>query len=216
MWFVIYSEFRMNLVICDIYKCGLWYIVVDFWFVIYTCFVAYMEKQKTKKKFKVASPSAWAAALGEESFFPECLDCGAQRRGCLSRVPGLRRPEKRVSVPSAWAVALGEEGVFPECLDCGARGRGCLSRVLHSRKIFLKKETTSAAPNGVNSSPSARTALGKAFSECTIFGSRGRRLSRKEIPQSLFPECCTRGRLPRVHLTLGEATASCSDYTICL
>jgi hypothetical protein len=30
-----------------------------------------MKKQKTKKKefLEVASPSAWAAALGEESFF---------------------------------------------------------------------------------------------------------------------------------------------------
>jgi len=55
----------------------------------------------------------------------------------------------------------------------------------------------------------------RPFSEYTIFGSRRRRLSREEIPRTLFPECCTRGRLPwvqlglpRVHLTLGEATAS--------
>jgi len=137
-------------------------------------------------------------------------------------VPWLRLSGKRMSSPNAWAAALGEEDVFPECLSCGSRGRGCLPRVLHSGKIFFKKkEMTSAATNGVNSSPSAWTALGEAFPEYTIFGSRGRRLSRKEIPRELFPECCTRGRLPRVQLglprvllTLGEAAASCSGRSI--
>ena len=115
------------------------------------------------------------------------------------RVHGLRLLGKKVSSASAWAVALGEEDVFPECLGCGARRRGCLLRVLHSGKIFfffLNKEMVPAATNGVNSSPSTRMALEKAFPEYTIFGSRRRRLSREEIPRVLFPECCTRGRLP--------------------
>ena len=156
---------------------------------IYICFVAYIEKQKKKRIFKVVSPSARAAALGEEGVFRECLGSGAWGRGCLPRVPGLRRSEKRVSSPS---IALGEDFFF-----------------------FLNKEMVPAATNGVNSSPSTRMALEKAFPEYTIFGSRGRRLSREEIPRALFPECCTRERLPRVqlslprvHLALGEATAS--------
>jgi len=100
-------------VVCDI--------TVDFWFVIYICFVVYIEKQKTKKiVFKVAFPSAWAATLGEENFFPECLGCGSRGRGRLLRVPGLWLSGKRVSSPSATAVALGEEGVFS---DCCTRGR---------------------------------------------------------------------------------------------
>jgi len=111
-----------------------------------------MEKQKIIKKIKVASPSVWAAALGEEN------------------------------------------------------------------KKIIRRKRRRLATNDVNSSPSARTALGKAFPECMIFGSQGRRLSREEIPRRLFPECCTRGRLPRVqlglprvHLALGEATPSRSE-----
>ena len=172
------------------------------------------SKTKNKKKivFKVASPSAWAAtlgkrisspsalaaALGEEGVFPECLGCGSRGRGRLPRVHGLWLSGKRVSSPSVCAAALGEEGVFPECLDCSSRGRECFSRVLHSGKIFFKKEMTPAATNGVNSSPSARTALEEAFPERTIFGSRRRRLSREEVPRGSspsvalgegFPEC---------------------------
>jgi len=156
----------------------------------------------------VASPSAWVVALGEESFFPECLGCGARGRGFLPRVFRLRRSVKRVSSPSVWAAALGEEVVFPECYTRG-------------RFFFLKKKKRRKRrrlpSNGVNCSPSVTTALGKAFSECTIFGSRGRRLSREEIPRTLVHKCCTRGSLPRVqldllrvHLTLGEVTTSSS------
>jgi hypothetical protein len=55
--------FRTNLVVCDI----LLLVCVDLWFVIYICFLL---TWKSKKKFKVASPSALAAALGEEDVFP--------------------------------------------------------------------------------------------------------------------------------------------------
>jgi len=170
VWFVIYSEFHINLVICDIYKCGLSYITVDFWFVIYICFVAYIENLKTKKSF--------------QSGFPECMGCDTRGTEFLTRVPGLWLSGKRVSSPSAWTAALGEKGVFPECCT--------------RERFFLKKEMTPAATNGVNSSPSARTTLGEAFPECTIFGSRGRRLSHEEIPRGSsssvalgegFPEC---------------------------
>jgi hypothetical protein len=140
----------------------------------------------------MSSPSVKAAALGEEEVFPECFGCNSRGRS-LPRVPGLRLSGKIVSSPS---VAFGED-------------------------FFLNKQTAPEATNGVNSSPSARTTLGKAFPECTSFGSRGRRLYREEIPRALFPECCTRGRLPRVqlslprvHSTLVEATASRSDMAV--
>jgi hypothetical protein len=125
-------------------------------------------------------------------------------------------------------MALGEEGFskqqltsFPECLrlalgEEGFKKNKFLPRVLHSGKSFFKKKTTDGT-DGVKSSPSAKTALGEGFPECTIFGSRGRPLSRERHPRRLFPECCTRGRLPRVllplprvHLALGEASDSCS------
>jgi hypothetical protein len=64
-------------------------------------------------------------------------------------------------------------------------------------------------------------ALGEAFPERTIFGTRGRRLPREPLPRKLFPECCTRGRLPRVFLALprvlqalGEAGGSCSVHML--
>jgi hypothetical protein len=110
---------------------------------------------------------------------------------------------------------------FPECCT---RGRGFkikkkkfLPRVLHSGKS--KKKGNGA--DGVKSSPRGRMALGEGFPECTIFGTRRRPLSRERHPRRLFPECCTRGRLPRVfwdlprvHLALGEAAVSCSDRGI--
>ena len=43
-------------------------------------------KNNKKKVFKVASPSAWAAALGEEGFFPECVGYSTRGRGFLPRV----------------------------------------------------------------------------------------------------------------------------------
>ena len=77
-----------------------------------------MEKKK-KRIFKVASPSARVAALGEEGAFPECLGSGSRRRGCFPRVPGQQLSGKRMSSLSAWAAALGEDGVFPECCTRG-------------------------------------------------------------------------------------------------
>jgi hypothetical protein len=79
-------------------------------------------------------------------------------------------------------------------------------------EFFFEKKTDGA--NGVNSSPSVEVTLGVGFPECAIF-STGRPLSRERHPRKLFPECCTRGRLPRVffclprvHLALGEAGVS--------
>jgi hypothetical protein len=101
--------------------------------------------------------------------------------------------------------------------------------VLHSGKRFQKKRNffpecctrgrvfKKNPVDGVKSSPSATVALGEAFPECTIFGTRGRALPREPLPRKLFSECCTRGRLPRVFLALprvlealGEAGGSCS------
>jgi hypothetical protein len=60
--------------------------------------------------------------------------------------------------------------------------------------------------------------LGKGFPVCTSFGTRGRPLPREPLPRFAFPECCTRGSLPRVFwglprvlLTLGEGGFSRSD-----
>ena len=81
-----------------------------------------------------------------------------------------------------------------------------------------KRKRRRPSANGVKSFPSASTALGKAFPECTIFGTRQRRLCRMRISRRIFPECCTRRKLsqmqlglPRVQLALGEATGCCSD-----
>jgi hypothetical protein len=59
--------------------------------------------------------------------------------------------------------------------------------------------------------------LGEFFPECAILDSRGSRLPRGALPRILFPESCTRGRLPRVQLALprvqpalGEDPVSCS------
>ena len=108
---------------------------------------------------------------------------------------------------------------FAECLSCGTRQRVFkkkfknLSRLLHSgKKIKKKKKKKTTSANGVKSSPNASTALAKAFTKCTIFDTRERRLSRGRISRRLFPECCTRGRLPRVQLALGESSSSCSAY----
>ena len=83
-----------------------------------------------------------------------------------------------------------------------------------------KRKRRWPSANDVKSFPSASTALGKAFSECTIFGTRERRLCRMRISRRVFPECCTRGRLPRVQLglprvqpALGESSGSCSATT---
>jgi hypothetical protein len=96
---------------------------------IYIYIYIHMEKQKTKKKiFRVASPSVWAAALGEA---PSVWAAALGEDGVF---------------PSAWAVALEEDTIFPECLGCGSRGRGFLPRVLHSGKnfFFFKKEGNDA------------------------------------------------------------------------
>jgi hypothetical protein len=81
--------------------------------------------------------------------------------------------------------------------------RKFLPRVLHSGKSKKKGD----GANGVKSSPRGRMALGEGFPECTIFGSRGRPISRERHPRRLFPECCTRGRLPRVFWGLRTATS---------
>jgi hypothetical protein len=47
-------------------------------------------------------------------------------------------------------------------------------------------------------SPRGSLALGEGFPECTRFGTRGRWLPREKHPRKAFPECCTRGSLPRV------------------
>jgi hypothetical protein len=51
--------------------------------------------------------------------------------------------------------------------------------------------------------------LGEYFPECAILDSRGSRLPRGALPRILFPESCTRGRLPRVQLALPRVQ-SCS------
>jgi hypothetical protein len=126
-------------------------------------------------------------------------------------------------------VTLGEEGFlqtqtifFPECLGHALGEEFFLKkmkpfpRVLHSGKWIFQKNKAGGT-DGVNSSPSARTALGEGFPECAILDTRRRPLSRERHPRRLFPECCTRGRLPRVflplprvHLALGGASVSCS------
>ena len=126
---------------------------------------------------------------------------------------------------------LKKTNFFAECLSCGTRQRvfkknskifsECCTR---GRKSKKKRKRHRPSANSVKSSPSASTALGKAFPECTIFDTRGRRLSRGRISRRLFPECCTQGRLPRVQLglprvqlALGEAaSSSCSDRRPCL
>jgi hypothetical protein len=76
-------------VVCDILLliCGLCYI-----YNIYALLFTWKSKKQKKKDFQRG--------------FPECLGCGARGRGCLPRVPALRRSWKRVSSPS---VALGED-----------------------------------------------------------------------------------------------------------
>jgi hypothetical protein len=103
---------------------------------------------------KVSSPSAWAAALGEEDVFPECTWKSKKKRIF------------KVASTSARAAALGEEGVFTECLGSGPRGRGCLPRV--SRQRLSGKRM---------SSPSAWAAALReegVFPECLGCGARGR------------------------------------------
>jgi hypothetical protein len=128
--------------------------------------------------------------------FPVCLGWGTRGRGLI---------EKQISISSP-GVALGEEDFFKKINffpECCTRGR-----------VFFKK--TLDGTDGVKSSPSDRTTLWEGFPECTIFGTRGGPLSCERHPRSLFPECCTWGRLSRVflglpwvHLTLGEAGGSC-------
>ena len=116
--------------------------------------------------------------------------------------------KKQISLSSALTAALGKEYLkkIQKSFPSVALGEE------------NKKKRRRPSANGVKSSPSASTALGKAFPECTIFDTRGRRLSRERISRRLFPECCTRGRLPRVQLglprvqlALGEASSSCSE-----
>ena len=117
-------------------------------------------------------------------------------------------------MPSVWAAALSKE-----YLKKNQKSSPSVALEKENKKKRKRKRRRPSA-NGVKSSPSASTALGKAFPECTIFDTRGRRLSRGRISRRLFPECCTRGRLPRVQLgllrvqpALGEASSSCSEGT---
>jgi hypothetical protein len=79
------------------------------------------------------------------------------------------------------------------------------------------------APTVLNLPPSASTTLEEGFPERAIFGTWGTPLHRQRYSWKLFPECCTRGRLPRVllglprvQLALGEAcgchSATSSHY----
>ncbi|KAG0514061.1 hypothetical protein BDA96_10G157100 [Sorghum bicolor] len=125
-----------------------------------------------------------AAARGSFGGFPKCMGCGTRGRGFLSRVSGLRHLGKRVSSPSASAAALGEEGFFPECLGCCARRRGFFPRVLHSEKIFFKKRKWHRpSTNGVNSSASDNTALGKG---CARFLALGEGAPVRRLPGDTF------------------------------
>jgi hypothetical protein len=133
--------------------------------------------------------------------------------------------KQRNSSPSAsgrgFLIFFKKNIFFPEC---NTRGRVFLKKI----KLFPKcctpgrgfSKKTADSTDGVNSSPSVVTALGEVFPECTIFGTRGRALSRERHPRRLFPECCTQGRLPRVflrlprvHLTLREAGVSSGEIT---
>jgi hypothetical protein len=123
--------------------------------------------------------------------------------------------------PSAWDGALGEEDFFLKNRISSlsvALEEEDLKKQISSPCVALGEEffkKTLDGTDNIKSSPSARTTLGEGFPECTIFGTRGRPLSRERHPRSLFPECCTWGRLPRVflglprvHLTLEEAGGS--------
>jgi hypothetical protein len=139
------------------------YFILDFgqiWsFVIYIYALLFTWKsKKTKKKNFIGG-------------FPECLGCGTQGRGFFF----LKK--RQISSPSAWAAALGEEGFFKKKTkifsECCTRGRKTLG------EENKKKKTGSAIG----------TALGEAFPDCTIFGTRERRLSGERISRRLFPEC---------------------------
>jgi hypothetical protein len=83
--------------------------------------------------------------------------------------------KRQISSPSVWAAALGEEGFF-------LKKDKNLPRVLHlgkknTREENKKRKLRWPSADDVKSSSSASTALGEAFPECTIFGTRGRRLS---------------------------------------
>jgi hypothetical protein len=123
-------------------------------------------KRKNKKKKKGASPSAWAAALGEDIY--------KKNGNILPRVLGTRHSGKRIFLKkknSSPSVALGEEFFFLKKLF--------LPRVLHSGK----GKKPGDGVNGVKSSPRARLALGKGFPECKKIGTRGRALPREKHPR---------------------------------
>ena len=100
--------------VCDILPliCGL-YIYIFTW----------KSKKQKKKIFRVASPSVWAAALGEEGFFPECCTRGrifflkkegndADWSPTASILPRVLAQLSEKPSPSARFLALGED-VFP-------------------------------------------------------------------------------------------------------
>jgi hypothetical protein len=109
--------------------------------------------------------------------------------------------------PCSSAPALGEEGLknsnfFPVCCTRGRRFSFKEDKFLPRVKCFFKKKADGT--DSVKSSPSARTTLGEGFTECTIFGTRERPLSRERHPQSLFPECSLREGFPEHFLALPE------------
>jgi hypothetical protein len=203
----------------------MWFLIYWCWFVmcvyvsIYIWVVVHTKNKKTKKKWLPWVPGH--LALGEGYInkngrgLPRVPMHLALGEGCLKKQRGL-----------PWVPRHGHSG------KRFSKKNEFLPRMLHSGKRFQNKKKRNFFPecctrgrvkkkgngaNGVKSSPSGRMALGEGFPECMIFGTRGRPLSRERHPRRLFPECCSRGRLPRVfwglprvHLALGEAAASCS------
>jgi hypothetical protein len=75
--------------------------------------------------------------------------------------------------------------------------------------VFFKKKQ--------KSSPSANMPLGEYFPECAILDSIcawGSRLPRGALPRTLFPESCTRGRLPRVQLALPRVQPALGEHPV--
>ena len=111
-------------------------------------------KNKKKRILEVASPSACAVALGKEGFLKKKTNFFAECQSCGTRQRVFKKNSK----------------IFPECCTRGRKSK--------------KRKRRRPPANGVKSSPSASTALGKTFPECTIFDTRGRRLSRERISRS--------------------------------
>ena len=68
--------------------------------------------------------------------------------------------------------------IFKVASPLGEENKKIIRRKRRRLRTNDINSSPSARTNDINSSPSARTALEKAFPECMIFGSRGRRLFR--------------------------------------